>query len=88
MVHVRFDPSSISHYSHQVGYGLGELSYFKGLPTYQRGSGLGDIFKGIWRFILPAPNVRLIVLQLIRPRKEILFGAFTPNLTKKTKSVS
>ena len=47
MVHVRFDPSSISHYSHQVGYGLGELSYFKGLPPYQRGAGFGDIFKGI-----------------------------------------
>ena len=54
MVHVRFDPSSISHYSHQVGYGLGELSYFKGLPPYQRGAGLSDIFKGIWRFLLPA----------------------------------
>ena len=49
MVHVRFDPSSISHYSHQVGYGLGELSYFKGLPPYQRRAGLNDIFKGIWR---------------------------------------
>ena len=59
MVHVRFDPSSINHYSNQVGYGLGELTYFKGLPPYQRGfgfqrgAGLGDIFKGIWRFLLP-----------------------------------
>ena len=59
MVHVRFDPSSIEQYSNQIGYGLGELTYFKGLPPYQRGygfqkgAGLGDIFKGIWRFLLP-----------------------------------
>ena len=59
MVHVRFDPSSTSYQSNQVGYGLGELSYFNSLPPYQRGfgyqkgAGLGDIFKGIWRFLLP-----------------------------------
>ena len=34
---------------------------------------------------LKSVNQRLIVLQLIRPQKEILFGAFTPSLTKKKK---
>ena len=59
MVHVKFDPSSIPYNNFQVGYGVGDLSYYKGLSTYQRGygyqrgAGLGNILKGIWRFLLP-----------------------------------
>ena len=59
MVHVKFDPSSISYNNFQIGYGMADLSYFKGLSTYQReygyqkGAGLGNILKGIWRFLLP-----------------------------------
>ena len=60
MVHVRFDPSSASFPNyHQIGFGS-DYNYFKGLPPYQigfgyqqRGAGLGDILKGIWRFLLP-----------------------------------
>ena len=63
MVHVRFDPSSASFPNyHQIGFGS-DYNYFKGLPPYQigfgyqqRGAGLGDILKGIWRFLLPVIN--------------------------------
>ena len=58
MVHVRFDPNSNDF---QIGYGIEGVSsgYFKGLPPYQRGygyqrgAGLGDILRGVWRFLLP-----------------------------------
>jgi len=63
MVHIAFDPSLISFNDYQVGYGGagGEYSYFKGLPPYQRGygyyqqrgAGLGDVLRGVWRFLLP-----------------------------------
>ena len=58
MVHVQFDPASFPNY-HQIGF-ESDYNYFKGLPPYQRGfgyhqrgAGLGDILKGIWRFLLP-----------------------------------
>ena len=63
MVHIAFDPSLISFNDYQVGYGGagGEYSYFKGLPPYQRGygyyqqrgGGLGDVLRGVWRFLMP-----------------------------------
>ncbi|HEX4849552.1 MAG TPA: hypothetical protein VFV08_02045, partial [Puia sp.] len=55
MVHVRFDPS-ISINDYQSGYGG---AYFKGISPYQRGygyqhgAGLGDVLRGVWRFLLP-----------------------------------
>lgn len=59
MVHVRLDSSNIKYADFQVGYGLNEITYFKGLPPYQRGygyqrgAGLGDVLRGVWRFLLP-----------------------------------
>lgn len=58
MVHVIFDPSTVSLenlfsqeggslYSVQLGYG-----YFRG-NIYQRGAGFGNLFQSLWRFIVP-----------------------------------
>jgi hypothetical protein len=64
MVHVPFDTSSVLYDDFiQTGGGNDNndqsYNYFKGLPPYQRGfgiqhgSGVGDIFRGLWRFFLP-----------------------------------
>lgn len=64
MVHVVFDINSVNlgNFS-QTGAGL---TYFEGLTPYQRGSGhfagtmrqrgggVGDIFRSLWRLLLPA----------------------------------
>jgi hypothetical protein len=64
MVHIVFDPSqpNVEDFI-QIGGGLGEISpeynYFKGAPVFQRGygtqggAGVGDVFRGLWRFFLP-----------------------------------
>ena len=52
MVHIVFDPSSVS-FNDFSQYGGGEITYFKGLPPYQRGAGLGDVLRGLWRTFLP-----------------------------------
>ena len=56
MVHVPFDTTSISFNQ----YGYGDYAYFKGLQPYQRGfgynqrgAGLGDILRSLWRTIFP-----------------------------------
>jgi hypothetical protein len=58
MVHVVFDPSLVHYEDHvQQQYGAGH-EYFRG-PMFQRGygkqsgAGIGDVFRGIWRFFLP-----------------------------------
>lgn len=65
MVHVIFDTNSIK-IDDFIQYGGGGLSYFEGLEPFQRGrgyyvgirrqrgSGVGEIFKGLWRLLLPA----------------------------------
>jgi hypothetical protein len=67
-MHVIFDTSNIAYDDYvQMGGGaedgtiLGEntYNYFKGSPPFQRGygvqggAGVGDVFRGIWRFFLP-----------------------------------
>lgn len=58
MVHVIFDPSTVSLedlfnqeggglYGVQLGYG-----YFRG-NIFQRGAGFGNLFQSLWRFIVP-----------------------------------
>ena len=61
MVHVIFDPSTPSiddFISNQVG--AGEFKYFKTATPYQRGygrlhrgAGIGDVFRVLWRHIMP-----------------------------------
>lgn len=63
MVHVIFDTSALGYddYVQTGGGALGEITddYFKGSPPFQRGyglqkgAGIGDIFRGLWRFFLP-----------------------------------
>lgn len=57
MVHVIFDPGSLSiaDFIHQTG---GGATYFEGIPPYQRGrgqrgAGVGAVFRGLWRYLLP-----------------------------------
>lgn len=62
MVHQRFDTSTV-YYDDYVQVGGGETyhreDYYRGGPVFQRGygiqrgSGVGDVFKGIWRFFIP-----------------------------------
>nr|CAD2205678.1 unnamed protein product [Meloidogyne enterolobii] len=59
MVHVQFDTNSIGYnfVLDQCGSGA-ENYYFKGASPYQRGygqrgAGVGDIMRGLWRFFLP-----------------------------------
>jgi hypothetical protein len=64
-MHVIFDTSSVNldTFLHNTQFG-GSASenylYFKGVPPYQRGygikqrgAGIGDILRGVWRFLLP-----------------------------------
>lgn len=66
MVHVIFDTSTVGYDDYiQTGGGVlpvdsyQEYPYFRGSPPYQRGygiqggAGVGDVFRGIWRFFLP-----------------------------------
>ena len=58
MVHVQFDTSLVGfNLIEQNGNGA-ENYYFKGAAPYQRGygqrgAGVGDIMRGLWRFFLP-----------------------------------
>lgn len=71
MVHVIFDTSTVGYDDFmQTGGGIATESspeynaytYFRGAPPYQRGygiqtgAGIGDVFRGIWRFFLPLVN--------------------------------
>lgn len=53
MVHVRFDPNSVNwkafFASQSIQYGG---AYYVGVP-YQRGYGIGSVFKSLYRFLLP-----------------------------------
>jgi len=56
MVHVRFDTSLVG-FAEQSGSGI-QNYYFKGASPYQRGygqrgAGVGDVMRGLWRFFLP-----------------------------------
>uniref|UniRef100_A0A914GUJ9 Integrase catalytic domain-containing protein n=1 Tax=Globodera rostochiensis TaxID=31243 RepID=A0A914GUJ9_GLORO len=61
MVHIVFDPSIVGYDEYvQTGGGLAENEdYFKGSSPFQRGygiqrgAGVGDVFRGLWRFFLP-----------------------------------
>jgi hypothetical protein len=68
MVHVIFDTSTVGYDDFiQTGGGVlstepndsGGFNYFRGSPPFQRGygiqggAGVGDVFRGIWRFFLP-----------------------------------
>ena len=63
MVHIIFDPKTVSFNDYASDYyqiGNGEYEFFKGLPPYQRGfgyqqkgAGLGDILRSVWRILLP-----------------------------------
>ena len=57
MPRVAFDTNSVHLEQYQIGYG--DYNYFKGLDTFQRGygrqrgAGLGDVLKSLWRAFLP-----------------------------------
>lgn len=62
MVHVIFDTSTPSYDDFvQVGGGAIDQGndFYRGLPPFQRGyglqrgAGIGDVFRGLWRFIFP-----------------------------------
>jgi len=62
MVHVIFDTSMVGYddYVQTGGGDRNEYNYFRGSSPYQRGygiiqggAGVGDVFRGIWRFVLP-----------------------------------
>lgn len=60
MVHIIFDGSTVGldDFYNQRGGGFGETTYFKGVPYqrgygFQRGGGMGDILRNVWRFLLP-----------------------------------
>lgn len=62
MVHIVFDTSSVSYedFMQSGGGALQEFeNYYRGSAPYQRGygrqygAGVGDVFRGIWRFFLP-----------------------------------
>jgi hypothetical protein len=59
MVHVVFDPSLVRYEDHLQQNGAGQpYEYFRG-PMFQRGygiqrgAGIGNVFRGLWRFFLP-----------------------------------
>jgi hypothetical protein len=67
MVHVIFDGSDVKLENFfQVGTGVADLSFFEGVPAryqrgygyfggnyHQRGHGMGDIFRSLWRVLKP-----------------------------------
>ncbi|KAL3121291.1 hypothetical protein niasHT_008273 [Heterodera trifolii] len=59
MVHIVFDPSFIGYDEYmQYGNGIESEDYFQGSSPFQRGygqrgAGVGDVFRGLWRFFLP-----------------------------------
>jgi len=69
MVHVIFDTNSVAYSDFvQTGTGINEgiagvteNTYYRGTPPYlqqrgygmQRGAGLTDVFRGLWKFFLP-----------------------------------
>jgi len=61
MVHVRFDPTSVSLKDFEpLQIGMGEYSVFygarpyqRGFGYYQRGAGISDFFRTLWRAMLP-----------------------------------
>ena len=61
MVHIKFDPNSISLSEFEVQIGQGEYNYFRGSSPYQRGygyrqtgAGVGDFLRTLWRAVLPS----------------------------------
>jgi hypothetical protein len=60
MVHVKFDPNSISMAEFEIQSGGSDYNYFRGsLPFqrgfgYQTGAGVGDFLRTLWRAILPS----------------------------------
>lgn len=57
MPHIPFDTNSV-HLDHFSQIGYGDYNYFKGLHTFQRGygqrgAGLGDVLRSLWRAFLP-----------------------------------
>ena len=61
MVHIKFDPNSITLSEFDLQIGQGEYNYFRGSSPYQRGygyhqtgAGVGDFLRSIWRAILPS----------------------------------
>ena len=65
MLHVKFDPNSISldefeKVFNQIGGGETEYNYYhgsrpymRGYGYYQNGAGLGDILRTLWRAFIP-----------------------------------
>ena len=62
MVHVKFDPASVtlSEFEYPVQYGAGDYNYFHGTRPFMRGygynqsgAGLGNFLRTLWRAILP-----------------------------------
>ncbi|KAL3075386.1 hypothetical protein niasHT_033616 [Heterodera trifolii] len=61
MVHIVFDPRSAGYDEYvQYGNGIQDEHYFIGSSPFQRGyggvqrgAGVGDVFRGLWRFFLP-----------------------------------
>ena len=59
MVHVKFDPNSISIYDFETQIGHGEYNYFRGAMPFQRGygqsgAGVGDFLRSLWRALMPS----------------------------------
>jgi hypothetical protein len=59
MVHIIFDPNSVNLNDFEQ-IGGGDITYFRGLPPYQRGygyrqrgAGVGDVLRSLWRVLLP-----------------------------------
>jgi hypothetical protein len=55
MVHEIFDTNALSYEDYiQIGKGLDEaFPVYRGGPVFQRGTGIGDVFRGILRFFMP-----------------------------------
>ena len=57
MVHVRFDTSRVTIQDLLAGQsGGGAISFFEGMPFQrgvQRGAGVGDVLRRLWRFVVP-----------------------------------
>ncbi|KAH7702049.1 hypothetical protein AAVH_30808 [Aphelenchoides avenae] len=57
MVHVRFDTSRVTIQDLLAGQsGGGAITFFEGMPFQrgvQRGAGVGDVLRRLWRFVVP-----------------------------------
>lgn len=56
MVHVRFDPARVRIQDLLLGQSGAGITFFEGVPFQrgvQRGAGVGDVLRRLWRFVVP-----------------------------------